>query len=201
MLRVLISLFLSLGSIAFAAGTETIKAPLKPVSVSYEGLFHCFPELADPTFSTQIKLDALKDAIDYKYVTTDSLLRYRKVQFKKEMGGGIQLLTLGLKTEHPKAYELRLEKLDSKDGAKEIELTQAQRSNPTPRLIDQYLLDATVQSDDSSYEDTKIKGLSLNFVRGLKGIQQLELREKAAKKTFSCSQESDLGTVCSCTKK
>jgi hypothetical protein len=201
MLKVFVSLFLSLGSLAFAGGTESIKAPLRPVSVSYEGLLHCFPDLADAKFSMQIKLDALKDSIDYKYVTTNSLLRYRKVQFKKDTGSaGVQLLTLGLKTENPKAYELRLEKLDSKEGSKAIELTQAQRSNPTPKLIDQYLLEATIESDDTAYEDTKVKGLSLSFVRGLKGIQQLELRDKVGKKTFTCSQESDLGTVCSCLK-
>lgn len=205
MQRYFLCLFLIL-SIGSRAGAESllkkakpILEPLKPVSVSYEGLVRCFPELTSPKFSGGVKLDALKTLMDEKFPTTNSLLRYRKVQFKKD-SGEVQFLTLGLKSESPLAYELRLEKQDAKEGLKEIPLPQAQRINPKPKVVDQFLVDVNVQSDEIAYDDSKVNGLSLSYVKGLQGIHQLELRDKAQKKSVSCNQEADLGTICSCSK-
>lgn len=175
-------------------------SPFKPVSVSYEDVVRCFPELANEKISSGVNLDILKDLVDQKFVSTESWLRSRKIRYKRE-GGEVQVLTLTLKQQAPRSYELRLEKLDPKEGLKEISLSQAQRINPSQKQIDQFLTDATVQLDESAYEASKAQGLGMSTVRGLQGIQQLELRDPAHKKSISCNQEKDLGAICTCSKK
>jgi hypothetical protein len=95
-------------------------------------------------------------------------------------------------------YELSVEKLDSKGTGTAIPLSEAQRINPKQAVISSFLLGATLVSDESFYDDTKVKGQQLSFRSSFKNVQELQLTSKILKKSLSCENQKDLGTICSC---
>lgn len=191
--------FATLSLLTGALCVQVATAKETPVSVSYENIVHCFPEFASKKIEGGVQLDRFKELIDSKFVDIDSTLRYRKIRFKTD-GGETRLLTKVLTK--PKTYELRLEKWTEADGRHDLPLpVQAQRINPTQKQIDQILVGTTVLADDSAFEANKAQSLEIAFIKGLQGIQQLDLRDPARKRSVSCNEEKDLGTICTCSKK
>src|SRR5438445_1237545 len=68
--------------VAGFAGSTALATKVKPVSVSYENLMRCFPELQDEGLSFKVDLNRLKEVMDEKFVTSQSQLRQRKIQYE-----------------------------------------------------------------------------------------------------------------------
>lgn len=174
----------------------------KPVSVSYTDLIKCYPELTNDALSLKVDLTRLKENIDLKFVTSQSLLRYRQV-ILKDVTGGQQRLKLSAKAQKKGKYNYQLEigKLDSKGAATPIELPQSHRINPSQKDLDQYFLNQEVLEDERSYHDTKLNGLSLSYKRNFDKVFELELADSRLHKKLFCEDKKELGTVCTCFKK
>lgn len=175
---------------------------VKPVSVSYENLMRCFPELQDEKLSFKVDLHRLKDLIDEKFVTSQSQLRQRKVQY---LNADKQLMNLILRTKFVRGKkmetELILQSVDEKGVITDIGLTQNQRINPKQEIINNFLLNGTIKSDEYSYNDTKLNDMISTYRRNFKEIEEIELRDLQGKRTALCEKQKDLGIICTCSKK
>ncbi len=179
-----------------------ISASAKPVSVSYQNLVTCFPELTDSRLSFKVDLNSLKDLIDDKFITSNSLLRQRKVQYLDAKG---QQSILILRTKRVGARKLRteliLQRVDEKGVVTDQKLTENQRINPKQEIVNGLLLGAALQSDEFSYLDSKLNGVSLVYSRNFKIVQDLELTDKAGNRSLTCENQKNLGIICTCSKK
>lgn len=192
----LVSLILLLGPQVFAAEVA------KPVSLSYEQLTRCFPELKDEKISFKVDLNDLKELSDEKFVTSESQLRQRKVSYRDSEGEGMALI-LRTKFRGVKKMEteLILQKIDDKGVVTPIALTDNQRINPKQDVINNFLLNAVVTKDEYTYNDTKLNGLTSTYIRNFKEIIEFSLTDKAKKRSAQCEKQSDLGIICTCTQK
>lgn len=147
----------------------------------------------------KVDLSLLKDEIDRKFVTSQSLLRYRQVILKDGSG---QQKRLKLAAKPAKKglfnYVLSLEKLDAKKAGTSIEIPQSQRINPKQKDLDHYFLNQDVVEDERSYFDTKLNGMSLSFKRNFQNVFELELSDSRKSKRFFCEDKNELGVVCTC---
>ena len=179
-----------------------IAAPVlaeKPVSLSYLNLTKCYPELKNEALALKVDLNQLKDDIDRKYVTSQSLLRYRQVILKDASGQQKRLKLSAKPAKKSKFnYLLSLEKLDSKGAGTPVDIPQSQRINPTQKDLDQYFLNQDVLEDEHSYFDTKLNGLTLSFQRNFQNVFALELSDSRANKRLVCEDKKELGIVCTC---
>lgn len=175
---------------------------IKPVSVSYENLMRCFPELQDESLSFKVDLNRLKDIIDEKFVTSQSQLRQRKIQY---LDADKQLTNLILRTKFKGdkkiETELILQQVDEKGIVTDVKLTGNQRINPSQDTINNFLLNGTIKSDEYSYNDTKLNGVSSAYRRNFKEIQEIELNDHPGKRSVYCEKQKDLGIICTCSKK
>lgn len=175
---------------------------LKPVSVSYENLMRCFPELQDEKLSFKVDLNQLKEVADEKFVTSQSQLRQRKVRYLDQEG---QMMHLILRTKFQGAKkmetELSLQKVDEKGVITDIRLTGNQRINPKQEIINNFLLGAKIESDEYSYNDTKLNGVQSSYRRNFKDIEEIELEDNLNKRSILCEKKADLGIICTCSKK
>lgn len=174
----------------------------KPVSLSYTNLMKCFPELKNEAWSTKVDLEQVKDEADAKFVTSKTLLRYREAVLKDSAGQQKRLRLSATPGKKGKpTYVLSLEKLDAKGAGTPIDLPQSLRINPREKDVGQYFLNQDVISDESSYFDTKLKGMSLSYKRGFKEIFELELSDPRGHRRLFCEDKKDLGVVCTCFQK
>ncbi|MFS4457801.1 hypothetical protein [Bdellovibrio sp. HCB2-146] len=174
----------------------------QPVSVSYQNLVQCFPELTSDSLSFKVDLTRLKELIDEKFITSNSQLRQRKIQFV-DVNGQTMNLILRMKQISTKKTktELSLQKVDAKGVVTDIRLTENQRVNPKQEVINGFLVGATVKSDHSSYYDTKLNGVSLVYTKNFKEVEELDLIDKPKKRSVQCEHQKDLGIICTCSKK
>lgn len=190
--------FITVGSVSFAAPTSKAK----PISISYENLTRCFPELRDESLSFKVDLNRLKEVMDEKFVTSQSQLRQRKIQYTDAEN---QLMNLILrntfKGEKKVESELLLQMIDEKGVVTDVKLTDNQRLNPKQDIINNFLLNATIKSDEYSYIDTKLNELVSTYRRNFKEIQEIDLVDHPNQKSISCEKQKDLGIICTCTKK
>lgn len=196
MLKFVVSFLIALGpQILWAQG-------IKPVSVSYENLMRCFPELQDEKLSFKVDLNDLKELIDNKFVTSQAQLRQRKIHYIDAEKQGMNLI-LRTKFSGSKKVEteLSLQQVDEKGVVTDLKLTPNQRINPKQEIIDNFLLNTTIKSDEYSYNDTKLNGVFSTYRRNFKDVQELELVDKPNKRSISCEKKNDLGIICTCTKK
>lgn len=171
----------------------------EPISQSFLSIKKCYKDLATDEFQHEIDLNALKDKVDQIYLTTKTDLRYRKFTFLD--GEDIKRLTIRAGSRHGKAafeYEMRLEKIDGKGTATEIEIPAQHRKNPTQSDINSYIMNAKTQLDETSFIDTKLNGMILTYRRHFKQIQDLELKDKQSQHTLTCENQKNLGVVCTC---
>lgn len=174
----------------------------KPVSVSYENLLQCFPELKDEKLSFKVDLNLLKDIADEKFVTSQSQLRQRKIHYKNAEG---ELMNLILRTKfqgHKKMEtELILQSVDEKAVVTDIKLTGNQRLNPKQETINNFLLGGVIKTDEYSYNDTKLNGITSTYRRNFKEIEEFTLADRAKRRSIQCEKQVDLGIICTCSKK
>lgn len=185
-----------MGAAALAQSKE------KPVSVSYTNLVKCFPSLKNEALSLKVDLSQLKEDIDRKYVTSQSLLRYRQVVLKDAAGQKKRLKLAAKPAKNGKFnYTLSLDKLDSKGEGVVVELPVSHRINPDQKVLDQYFLNQDVLEDERSYFDTKLNGLSLSFRRNFQTVFELELHDERVKTRLLCEDKKELGVICTCFQK
>lgn len=174
----------------------------KPVSVSYENLIRCFPELKDEGLSFKVDLNRLKELIDEKFVTSQSQLRQRKIHY---VDADQQRMNLILRTDFKAtkkmSTQLILQKVDEKGLVTDLKLTKNQASNPKQEVINNFLLGATIKSDEYSYHDTKLNGLFSTYRRNFKEVVEVELSDKPRRRSVLCEKRDELGIICTCTKK
>lgn len=174
----------------------------KPVSVSYENLVSCFPELQDEKLSFKVDLNRLKDIIDEKFVTSQSQLRQRKIQY---LDADKQLTNLILRTkfkgQKKVETELVLQHVDEKGVVTDIKLTANQRLNPSQDTINNFLLNGTIRSDEYAYHDTKLNEISSTYRRNFKEVEEIALSDRLGKRSISCEKQKNLGIICTCSKK
>lgn len=174
----------------------------KPVSVSYENLIRCFPELKDEKLSFKVDLNHLKELMDEKFVTSQSQLRQRKVHYRDADGVAMNLILRTKFQGHKKMEtELTLQKVDEKGVVTDIKLTGNQRINPRQDIINNFLLGSMIKSDEYSYNDTKLNGLFSTYRRNFKDIEEIGLEDRVLKRSIFCEKKSDLGIICTCSKK
>lgn len=176
--------------------------PVKPVSISYDKLVLCFPELADEGLSFKVDLDHLKEVIDEKFVSTDMQLRQRKVKFD-DMSGQSMILNIQntFVGKRKIKSELSLQKINAKGELKDQPLAAAQRMNQNLNFVDELLMNGKVRSDETSYVDTKPRGMTSKYQKNFKQVQEISLADKIKERSLSCEKHADLGIICTCSKK
>ena len=174
----------------------------KPVSISYENVTRCFSEMKDESLSFKVDLNRLKELADEKFVTSQSQLRQRKIHYLDAQGEGMNLI-LRTRFQGPKksTTELILQKVDEKGIVTDVGLTQNQRLNPKQETINNFLLGATIKSDEYSYNDTKLNDITSTYRRNFKDVEEFSLMDEANKRSISCEKQKDLGIICTCSKK
>ncbi len=175
------------------------KEAAQPVSVSYENLIRCYPELTNTKLSFKVDLNRLKEFADKKFATTATTLRRREIVYKDAADQTKRLIysRRGLS----KDYDLRLEKIDEKGEWVESPLPQAQRINPNQKEIGNIMQNSTVTSEDTSYDLAKIHGMQLSYRSHFDDILSLELSDQLHQRTLSCENQKGLGIICTCSKK
>ena len=175
---------------------------VKPVSVSYENLMRCFPELQDEKLSFKVDLNRLKEIMDEKFVTSQSQLRQRKIHY---LNADKELMNLILRTKFAGAKkvetELILQQVDEKGVITDIKLTNNQRLNPNQDTINNFLLNGVIKSDEYSYNDTKLNNVVSTYRRNFKEIQEIDLTDRDGKRSGHCENQKNLGIICTCSKK
>lgn len=175
---------------------------VKPVSVSYENLMRCFPELQDEKLSFKVDLNRLKEIMDEKFVTSQSQLRQRKIHY---LNADKELMNLILRTKFAGAKkvetELILQQVDEKGVITDIKLTNNQRLNPNQDTINNFLLNGVIKSDEYSYNDTKLNNVVSTYRRNFKEIQEIDLTDRDGKRSVHCENQKNLGIICTCSKK
>lgn len=174
----------------------------KPVSVSYENLVRCFPELKDESLSFKVDLNHLKEVLDEKFVTYQSQLRQRKIQYEDADRNLMNLILRNtFQGEKKVRTELVVQQVDAKGVVVDVKLTDNQRFNPSQEIMNGFLLNSTIKSDEFSYIDTKLNEVISTYRRNFKDLQEIEVADKPNRRTVNCEKQSDLGIICTCTKK
>jgi hypothetical protein len=150
-----------------------------------------------------VDLNQLKDEADRKFVTSQTLLRYRQAVLKDVSGQQKRLrLAAGKNAKKGKFdYALTLEKLDAKGAGTLVELPSAQKLNPTQKDLDQYFLNQEVLEDEYSYFDTKLNGMSMSYKRGFKDLFEIEISDPRGRRRVFCEDKKSLSVVCTCFEK
>lgn len=198
-----------MGMLKFLLGFTILSAPvmgfadgIKPISVSYENLMRCFPELQDESLSFKVDLNRLKELADEKFVTSQSQLRQRKIHYLDAEKQGMNLILRTKFNGHKKMdTELFLQQVDEKGVVTDVKMTANQRINPKQDIINNFLLGATIKSDEYSYNDTKLNNYHSTYLRNFKDIEEYTLEDKTNKRSILCEKKADLGIICTCSKK
>jgi hypothetical protein len=187
---------------AAAQGPSDSIAKSLPVSVSYSQLIKCYPELRNEAWSRKVDLNELKEEIDRNFLTTQSLLRQREVILKDPQTEVSKRLRLAARESKAKKknydYYLTLEKLDAKGGGTPLDLPAQQRVNPKQKDLNGYFLNQEVLQDETSFFDTKLRGVTASYKKNFKDISEIELKDSQSSRRLFCENKKDLGIVCTC---
>lgn len=171
----------------------------EPVSVSFQSLKECFPELAQDSFKKEIKLDLLRDKIDNTFLTISSKLRYRRVSFLNAKKDKMRLTLRAIPVKNKKYdYEMMLEKSDEKGLWQSQEIPAGHRRNPSQKDINSYISNMDILVDEDSFLDTKLNQISMGYVRQERSVQDLRLEDPKGFRTLSCENQTERGVVCAC---
>lgn len=189
------------------AQSKSAKTPEEvPVSLSYSQLTKCFPELKNDAWVRAVNLNELKEEIDRDFLTTQTLLRQREVLMKEPTVAAqtstTKRLRLAAKPVGGKKqgynYHLTLESLDTKEIGAAIEIPAKHRTNPEQKVLNGYLVNQDILQDETSYFDTKLKGVTAGYKKNFKDVTEIELKDPAGSRRIFCEQQKDLGVVCTC---
>ncbi len=175
---------------------------LKPVSISYQKVRECFPEIKDEKLSFKVELARLKELVDAQFLSTKSQLRMRKVRFQDADRQTKILILRNISLPKGRVEtQMSLQLVDAKGVQTDLTLTRNQSLNPKPDLVNAFLSGNKVISDETWHNDTKLKGVSASYRLNFKDIEEYELQDPLAKRSLSCSVQSELGIICTCSKK
>jgi hypothetical protein len=198
-----VRIWLFLGLLMMAGVPVRAEDSEKPVSLSYLNLTKCFPELKNEAWTKKVDLNQLKEQADQKFVTSQSVLRYRQAHLKDPSGEEKRLRLAASKV--PKkgkfVYTLSLDKLDDKGAGTTLELPASQRTNPSQKILDQYFLNQEVLEDEYSYFDTKLNGMSMSYKRNFQNLFEVEISDPRGHRKLFCEEQKSLGVICSCAQK
>ena len=176
--------------------------PKKPVSVSYQNLIRCFPELANEKLSSIVDLNLVKELSDEKFITTQSQLRQRKIQMVAPSGILFNLiLRTNITSSKKMESTLTVQKIDDKGVVTEQTIPEAHKVNPKPEVINSYLVGGSIKVDEYTYYDAKLNGVSSFYRRNFKSLEEISITDSWKKRSVTCEMKKDFGVVCSCTKK
>lgn len=175
---------------------------IQPVSISYQKLRECFPEIQDDKLSFKVDLNRLKELIDTRFVSTQSQMRMRKVHYQDTERQTKNLILRTKNISKNKAETLLVLQVVDKSGVlTDVALTRNQSLNPKPDMINGFLNGAKILSDESWHNDTKLKNMSATYKMNFKNIEEYELRDPLVQRTLNCNVQPDLGIICMCSKK
>lgn len=172
-----------------------------PVSVSYQNLILCFPELANDGLSFKVDLNRLKEIANEKFVTSQSQLRQRKIRFVDHENKTMVLTLRNKFYGKTVKTELMLQRVDDKGILTDIKLPDIQRLNPKQDIINGFLLNSTIKADEYFYHDTKLNGLTSTYRQNFKNVEEYELTDRWRNRSVVCENKPDLGIICTCSKK
>ncbi len=174
---------------------STTRAEL--ASPAYLTVSTCYPELlpSKKRSASKVDLRQLKEAIDEKYPTSRSILRFRRVKYQNQKNESFQLTLFreGQSIEKATLFA-KIEKMDSQGSISGI--VMAQQKNPTPEMIRGYLRGSNTIDDESSYVDIKPSPKRLKYTEMNGQIKELELSDK--NKILDCSIQSEGVSLCQC---
>lgn len=190
-----LALFLTLSF----AQTPATTTPKKPVSVSYEAILRCYPELEDDSQSFRVDLGRLRERMDLHFPSLRSYMQSRTVVFRDNTGTNRKARI----EESPqgKGFSATWETVGSDGLNTPWTESGVKAQNPTIREINAVLAKGSIQSDERVDVDTKIKNLTLRIRRNAAKIIELRLEEAGTKKTLSCEDKAEFGSICLCLKK
>lgn len=184
--------------VVLSPGTQKMN---KPVSVSYDAILRCFPELEDEHFALKVDLRRLKEKIDNHYVTSTTAQLSRTVVLKTSSGQRKRLRLEARKLSPARTQTSAVVELISENG--QITATTEPGLNkldPTPTQINGVLNRGQVQSDEVLTLDTKLNGFRMTHRRDLDRIVEFDLQDAQQKIQLHCEDRRELGSICSCTR-
>lgn len=197
--RIVSGLLLLLGLYVSQNAVAEVK---KPVSLSYENLILCFPELNDKSLSYKVDLNKLKEVVDNQFVTSYSQLLQRSVSYIDSTG---QSFVLDLRNTYEGkkkiSTSLMLRQVKDKGVLVELPIGESQRNNPSDSFVDSLLFNSSIKSDVSSYVDTKLNEVTSSYNKEFKEVQEFKLVDKIKSRSLFCEKLKDLGIICTCSKK
>lgn len=173
----------------------------EPVSLSYQSVIECFPELRDESISFKVDFKQLKELTDRHFVTLQSELRERRWEYRDGEGRSLVMIhRISYRPSGKKTGQLSLYQRDRDGVLSEIELTGSQKNNPSQDVINNLLLGAKVELDQKLFVDAKLKGVKMTYVRRGDQILDLQLEGSQPKRRLSCDAPEPPAIICTCSK-
>jgi hypothetical protein len=178
--------------------TSLAKTKVPLVSANYLQAIKCFPGLKDETLKTKFSLDALKNKIDEKFPSISQKLLTRNITFVTQHQEKRMLHLKPKVTPKGLEYEMFLESVDQKGTFMPIAIPEKQRKAGTQEDINQHLLQAEIQMDEKTFDDTKPNNHKLSFKLAQDQVQELVFRRQGSKSKLYCYVKAEVGALCLC---
>lgn len=196
------SIFISL--VGPGADAQPATKERKPISVSYESVIRCYPELEDQTLSFKVDLNRLRERMDLILVTDRKRLEKRVVKYKDD-GGITRRVKMEEKTDPKKpllGQQLFIEWETVNDNGTSTPWLNPPmtKAKPTQADVNSILARGIVESDERVDVDTKLKGVMMKVRRSLQKVVELRLEDGPNKKVLTCEDRAEFGSICICTK-
>lgn len=172
------------------------------MSISYEAVLKCFPELEDRRQAYKVDLRLLKEKMNEVFLTIQTRLVRRTVQFREPTGTmrRVRLETKNQNLQKP-VFTAQWETLTETGGSEVWEDPKLKKQNVTVEEVRAFLGTNLVERDETVEIDTKLKDAKLTSRRDLTKILELKLEDKGAARTLNCEDKQSIGTICTCFKK
>ncbi len=197
---ILVVIFLYIG---VGAETQRRKIP----TVSYDNVVSCFPSLKDSSFEAELSLDSLKKRIDGVFTSKKSVLRYRNILIKSQVGTDTKRLVIGLKRwekGHP-VYQFYTETI-KKGGEADLQQAPKDFLKAVPKdLLNSNLAGHDIIDDESSFIDTKPNKIEFYYKLINNKVSELELNDTRKKQQLKCELKQNASilpfVLCLCLKR
>lgn len=184
-------LLLGLVSLTASAqpGAFLPKKNKKPVSVSYEAVVRCYPELEDKDLAFRVDLGRLKDRLDARVATERSEMKSRVVKFR-DADGSLRRMSV-----HDKAVTWETV---GEDGVSQPWVSPALPKDADSPAARSLLARGRIEADDRLDREVKLGGLIVQVRRDLAKVVELRLESAGGKKALTCQDRGEFGSVCLC---
>lgn len=186
--------FLLFAALVFAQAPEK-----KPVSVSYEAVIRCYPELEDSSQSFRVDLGRLRERMDLLFPSLRSHMQLRTVKFRDNTGVDRRVRV----EESPlgKGFSAIWETVGTDGLYTPWTESGVKAQGATLMQINAVLAKGSILSDERIDVDNRIKNLTLKTRRNAAKVVELRLEEAGTKKALNCEDKGEFGSICLCTKK